>query len=277
MLIKSFLTLLAILPMSLFAQQRKRCDCDSAFSFIYKQWDLVDNMSYHSFKYERKLDIYESADLDFVIQRNPFKAAGKITEAGHRILYDPAIRKGEALYIPKGFPYTNLWLDIHGSLFRGLNHYTISNAGCNFIFGIIRNEYSKMKDNFNCQFTNYNNEKCIEIFASTDKYKTFAYTAKPRETVLDIAAKFNVLAYLLIEYNDNVSSYTEDCTGKSLIIPSHYGQRVKLVINAKHGMPSLIEVYDNKGLVERYIYTDYKFSLNLPSNYFTEEYLDDLD
>lgn len=275
--LKTLLTFLAFIPLSLSAQQSKSCDCDSVFNFIYKQWDLVDNMSYHSFKHERKLDIYESADMDFVIQRNPFKAAGQITGPGHRILFDTTIRNREALYIPNGFPYTNLWLDIHGSLFRGLNHYTVSNAGCNFIFGIIRSEYGKMKDNFSCQHIKHQNEESIEIFASTNEYKTFSYTAKPKETVLEIATKFNVLAYLLIEYNDNISSYTEDCTGKTIKIPSHYGQKVKLVVSAKHGMPSLIEVYDNKGLVERYIYTNYKFGLKLPTNYFTEDYLDDLE
>jgi hypothetical protein len=42
-------------------------------------------------------------------------------------------------------------------------------------------------------------------------------------------------------------------------------------------MPTLIRVDDNKGMLEIYEYTNYKFGLDLPKNYFTEDYLDSLD
>ena len=112
----------AILPFALLlasfqSYSQQVCDCDSVFSFIYTGWDKVVNMSYHSYKNERKMDVYESAEFDFVVQRKPFKVAGVMTEKGHRLLYDPLQNKTEALYISNGFPYTNLWLDIHGKSF----------------------------------------------------------------------------------------------------------------------------------------------------------------
>lgn len=235
------------------------------------------NMSYHSYKNERKMDVYESAEFDFVVQRKPFKVAGVMTEKGHRLLYDPLQNKTEALYISNGFPYTNLWLDIHGKVFRGLNHYTISNAGCEYIFGIIRNEYRKMPEKFVCRKIQTKGKEEIEIYAETHGFEFTEYTALDGENVLDISDKLKVMAYVLLEYNDNIDEYLDDCSGLTIMVPSHYGSKVKLVVNAQHGMPSLIEVHDTKGLLEQYIYTDYKFGLKLDKDYFTESYLDDLD
>jgi hypothetical protein len=258
-------------------QAQQVCDCDSTFDFVYSQWASVDNMEYLSVKNERKMDEYETAEFEFTVQRKPYKVAGLMIGKGHRLLYDPSLKRDEALYIPSGFPFTNVWLDIHGKVFRGLNHYTISNAGGEFIFGIIKNEYEKMRENFICTKVQRNGEWVIDVYAESDNYRLSPYTAQPRETVLDIAQKFNVMAYALIEYNQNVENYTEDLGGKKLMIPNQYGSKVKLAVSAEHGMPTLIRVEDPNGLLEQYEYSNYKFNQKLPADYFTEDYLDNLD
>jgi hypothetical protein len=256
---------------------QETCDCDSVFTFVYGQWDKVDNMSYRSTKTERKLGEYEKASFDFVIQRSPFKVAGLMVDKGHRILYDPNLKAQEGLYIPNGFPFTNLWLDIDGNLFRGLNHYTISNAGCNFIFGIIRNEYKKMPDKFSCTKERVDGEDQIRIYAETGSFGTYTYTGLAGETVLSVSEKLKAMAYLLIEYNDNIKGYTDDVEGLEMKIPTHYGSKVALVVSAKHGLPLLIQVSDPAGLVQEYRYTNYQFDLELDEDYFTEDFQDDLD
>lgn len=270
-----FLFCFLLLPV--LAQSQRTCDCDSVFNFIYEKWAKVRNMNYHSYKNERKLDVYEEAEFDFTVQRSPFRVAGVMTEKRHRLLYNANKRNNEALYIPSGFPYTNLWLDINGKTFRGLNHYTISNAGCEFIFGIIRTEYKKIPDQFTCQYLEGSNESEIIISAKTDNFHFVEYTAGPGENVLDIAQKHNVMAYMLIEANPDIDDFLDDCSGMAVQVPSHYGSDISLVVSAVHGMPTLIEVSDEKGLVERYIYSRYRFNTKLPDDYFTEEYLDGLD
>ncbi|MEZ4721544.1 MAG: hypothetical protein R2813_06655 [Flavobacteriales bacterium] len=271
----ALLALFFLLPFVPSAQQR--CDCDSVFQFVYAKWATVENMEYHSYKKERKMGMYEEAEFDFIVQRSPYKVAGVMTEKRHRLLYNPLQSKNEALYIPSGFPYTNLWLDINGKTFRGLNHYTISNAGCEFIFGIIRNEYHRIPETFHCQYRLGSNGTEIEIAAKTDNYHFKNYQAQEGETVLDIAAKHNVMAYMLIEANEGIDGFQDDCSGLTVRIPSHYGSDIKLVVSANHGMPTRIEVSDKKGLVQRYVYTNYRFNTHLPADYFTEAYLDGLD
>jgi outer membrane lipoprotein-sorting protein len=257
--------------------QRDELPCEEVFDFMYAQWAKVKTMRYHSVKYERTPDGVDEAAFDFVVQRKPFKVAGRMMEKGHYILYDPAVSATQATYISNGFPYTNLMLDVHGKVFRGTNHYTISDAGCEFIFGIMKGQFKKIPQHFSCALITRKGREEYAIEAQTDEWKLVPYKAQPGENVLDIADKLGVSAYLIIERNDAVDEYLDDCTGLTLMVPTHYGVKVRLHIDAKLGLPTLIENYDDRGLFERYEYTNYQVNFSLPSDYFTTDYLDELD
>lgn len=259
------------------ALQAQELNCMASFDAIYARWDEITNMRYHSHKTERHQEATDDAHFDFTIQRKPFKVAGRMAEKGHWILYDPAISKKEALYISNGFPYTNLMLDVNGRVFRGMNHYTISDAGCEFVFEIIRREYERIPDNFVCEVVERNGRKEWLIRADTKNFQFVPYVGKPGETVLDVAHNNSVSAYLVLERNASVSAYTDDCSGKELMIPSHYGKIVKIYFDANHLMPTRIELHDEKGMFERYDYSDYQFNLDLDEDFFSEDHLDDLD
>src|SRR5690606_16749043 len=115
---------------------------------MYSQWESIENMQYNSLKHERHLDKTSIETFEVTVQRSPFKVAGKMGNGGHYILFDSELNENQALYISNGFPYTNIWLDVNGKIFRGLNHYTISDAGCEFIFGIIENEFKRIPEAF---------------------------------------------------------------------------------------------------------------------------------
>ena len=252
-------------------------DCEKTFEFVYSQWADVVNMQYHSKKYERHLNEDNYAEFDFTVQRSPFKVAGRMAEKGHFILYDPEVSEKEAMYISNGFPFTNLMLDIQGKIFRGLNHYTISDAGCEFILGIIRREFQRIPENFQCTKVVRNGNEEFLIRAETDQFGWKDYTASEDETVLSIADKLSVSAYLIIEKNDHIHAYTDVCSGKTIKVPTHYGRVVELYIDAKHGLPTRIANYDDKGLFESFDYTNYKFNLKLDPAYFTVDFLDSLN
>ncbi|MDA9267787.1 DUF1571 domain-containing protein, partial [Salibacteraceae bacterium] len=117
----------------------------------------------------------------------------------------------------------------------------------------------------------------ILIRAETDEFHWKEYNAQKGETVLSIASKLSVSAYLIIEKNDHIHTYDEDCGGKTFQVPSHYGRIVELFIDADHGMPMRIANYDEKGLYESFDYTDYRFNVKLDPAYFTVDYLDSLN
>jgi hypothetical protein len=269
--------LVALIMLGFTAFSQGEVDCKKSFDFIYSKWDNVQNMQYHSKKFERHLDQDNHAEFDFTVQRKPFKVAGRMAEKGHYILYDPEVSAKEAMYISNGFPFTNLTLDIQGKLFRGMNHYTISDAGCEFILGIIRKEYERIPENFKCSKVVRNGNEEILIRAETDQFGWKDYKASAGETVLSIANKLSVSAYLIIEKNDDIHAYTDECSGKTIKVPSHYGRVVELYIDAEHGLPTRIANYDDKDLFESFDYTNYKFNVKLAPDYFTVDYLDSLN
>ncbi|MEQ9188523.1 MAG: hypothetical protein RLP15_12370 [Cryomorphaceae bacterium] len=263
------------LSTSAFAQ--KTVDCKKVFDFSYDQWEKTSIVQYSSAKVERHLNKTQTASFDFTIQREPFKVAGRMRDKGHFILYDTEASTTQAWYISNGFPFTNLSLDINGKMFRGLNHYTISDAGCNFIFSIIREQYMMLEDKFQCSHVMRKGKEEILIEASADDWAFRTYVAQKGETVLDIAKKFSISAYLIIERNEGVDQYQDDCSGKKLLLPNYYGKKIRLYVSAEHGLPMLIEVYDDRGLLEQVEYSNYKFDTTLPADYFTVDYLDKLD
>jgi outer membrane lipoprotein-sorting protein len=271
-----FLTL-TLLYLSLACDAQKALDCEAAFDAIYGSWDNIRNMQYKSEKTERHKTTTVQAEMDFTIQRSPFKVAGRMADKGHWVLYDPKVSIDHALLISNGFPYTNLNLDINGSIFRGLNHYTISDAGCEFVFEIIRREYERIPDNFNCTEVMRDGRKEWLLRAETDAFTFKPYKAQPGETVLDIAKKLSVSAYLILERNSNITGYLDVCTGLTLMVPSHYGKIVEIYFDAGHKMPTRIEIHDEKGMFERFDYSNYKFNVGLDAAFFTEEHLDDLN
>lgn len=254
-------------------------DCDSILRKSMDRWSQTTALRYVSEKKERSFGKYTTSSFRFTVQREPFKVAGKIEDNGktHYVLYDSEISRKEVLYIPDGFPFTNLWLDVNGSTFRGDNHYTVSDAGSKFIFDILEREFELPKNVFHCTRKQGVGGEVIEIEAVTDKFHYFDYTGKPGETVLDVARKFGASAYLILERNAAVDAYTDDCSGVKLQVPSHYGQRVVVQISTEHWLPVLVELYDEKGLVERYTYTNFVVNPGLPEDFFTEDHLDDLE
>jgi len=266
-----------LLTLHITASAQTSLNCDSVIAFIFEQWDSVQNMSYHSEKVERKIGVNESAGFDFVVQRSPYKVAGQMSEKGHRLLYDPEISKTEALYISSGFPFTNVMLDVNGKIFRGLNHYTISDAGCEFMFNILKSQYELSPEEFGCFEGERKGEPVLRLELNTNDFTYKKSVSKEELTVLQFAKRKGVSAYLLLERNGSLESYTQSVKNLELMVPNVYGKRVTMLVHRDHGMPLLIEVEDEKGLLERYEYSDYQFNLDLPDDYFTEEHLDGLD
>jgi len=273
---KTLSSILFILSVQLNMAQEPR-SCEDIFEAVYSRWDEITSMQYHSHKVERHFDETVSGDLDFTIQRDPFKVAARMTDKGHWILFDPSMSQTDALYISNGFPYTNLMLDVNGKVFRGPNHYTISDAGCEFVFEIIRREYERIPDEFTCYLDRRGSIPELVVHAETENFHWRKYTGKEGETVLDVAAKHSVSAYMILERNASLSQYQDDCEGIELEIPSHYGSVVDIRFDAEHLMPTSIENQDERGVYERYEYTNYRFNVELDADFFTEDHLDDLD
>lgn len=253
--------------------------CDSMISEMEEMWSEIKLLSYRTVKTERVGDELVTKDMFFVVQSEPFKVALELEDDGDRdfVLYDPLINPMEVLFIPDGFPYKNLRLNIQSNWVRGDNHYSITNAGFEFIIQLIRDQYEALTERIDC---------CEETRDGVDYYcykaeaKDFAYvTYKCEEhvSVDELALKLGVNPYLLLERNASLSEYSDDCFGKELTVPNLYGRRIEILVHAKHMLPSSIRIEDDRGLLEELIYSEFNTSIELPADYFTEDHLESLE
>lgn len=241
------------------------------------RWEQVENVSYLSVKDERSYGKMNHSEVEFRVKKTPYKAVLRLNNDGDRpyVLYDTEKSVTKALYIPDGFPYKNLWLDIHGDVFRGDNHYTVTNGGFEFIFDILERELSRNPEYFQCKTNTRSGRFVME--ANVPNFRYVPYTARNGETVLRIADKLGVSAYLILERNSAVDGFLDDCTGLTLMVPNQFARRVVVEISPELRLPVYIEVYDDKGLLERFQYKDIRVNTPMSEDLFTEDYIENLD
>ena len=93
-------------------------------------------------------------------------------------------------------------------------------------------------------FKNVRN-KLAEKYLDKDSFKN-SKKFKPR-----IKARFRKNKQII---NKNIDDYYDIIPGKILNIPNDYAKGMKLMIDKKRLLPLVIEVYDDKGIYEKYEY-----------------------
>ena len=198
------------------------------------------------------------------VSRNPYEVYVKqiSPKSGVEILCANGCKK--ALINMNGFPWINLTFDPYGMIMRKHQHHTIHDSGFDLLTSIL----SRSLHDFRAEEQTLNHKGDlvwhgvgvfnIELINNT--YSTKKYKVWKDENIADIAKKFNINEYAILELNPMCDNYEDVNLGQELIIPSHYGVRMNLYINKLTMLPMLIRVYDVQGLFEEYDYT--KFELN---------------
>ena len=70
--------------------------------------------------------------------KQPLRIYAKVLETGQEILYDKSRSTNTALVNPNGFPFTNLNLDIDGSLLRKDQHHNCTDFGFEKVMDLIK-------------------------------------------------------------------------------------------------------------------------------------------
>ena len=103
-------------------------------------------------------------------------------------------------------------------------------------------------------------------------YYTKSYKVSGDENIAEIAKKFNVNEYAILELNPECDNYEDVRSGQVIIIPSHYGVKMILYISKKTILPLIVRVYDHKGLFEEYDYTRFQLNPQFANNEFDEDF-----
>jgi hypothetical protein len=196
---------------------------------------------------------------------------------GTEILYVENENGGKAVVNPGKFLPT-LKLNPFSSLLTKEQHHTMLSSGFVIVGKIVESGVKKAdeKGRFEEVFkyvgdVTWNNRACYKLIIEDPTYAYTTYTAKKGENMYNIALKFLVPEYSMVE-SSGIKNFEEDLGGKTVKIPTSYSKKTVMYIDKENNFPIFQEVSDDKGIFERYSFYNLVVNPAFKADEFTEKF-----
>lgn len=196
---------------------------------------------------------------------------------GTEILFVKGWNKDKAYVSPKSFPYVNVSLHPHNGQLLKQQHHTLYDAGLSYTRFVISSVLNKYADEFD-EHVSYRGKitwkgvSCHAIEINYENYAIEEYTVQGKENCFDVGNKLVVPAYKIIDLNPNVKGFFDLKDGMTIKVPNVYGKRVILYVDTNNHLPILQMIYDEKGLFEKYEYSEIKYNPVFQDAEFTTDF-----
>jgi len=198
---------------------------------------------------------------------------------GTEILYVEGQNGGKAVVNPGKFLPT-LKLNPFSSLLTKDQHHTMLSSGFTIVGKIVEQGVKKAdaQGKFEEVFkyagdVTWNNRACYKLVIEDPTYAYTNYTAKKGENMYNIALKFLVPEYSMVE-TSGIKNFEEDLGGKTVKIPTSYSKKTVMYIDKENNFPIFQEVSDDKGIFERYSFYNLVVNPAFKADEFTEDFSD---
>jgi len=224
---------------------------------------------------ERVNGKYVAAVSDLKLASSPLRVYLR-NQKGIEALWVTGQNDGDAWVYPNSFPYVTLNLDPNGSLMRHDQHHSLLDAGFGSIADIISGSAQRKDRAFERSFrytgdTLVAGRPCYVLLSSFPQFHYVAYTPAKAETTTQIANKFGCGEFRIVERN-GLSYEALVPAGKTLQVPNGYGRRTTVCVDQKLFLPLIVEVMDDKGLFERFEFSNIVANQPIPSEEFSRNY-----
>ncbi len=185
-----------------------------------------------------------------------------VPDQGVEIFYTEGENDNKATVKLNKFPYLTLnFAPIHLQM-RKNRHHTIFETGVmKYMADATKNIINKNKETVVFDYKGLykiNEILCYRVTINNPDFKLVEYTIQENETLFEVAKKFKVCDYMIVELNNNIKNYEDIFPGKKIMIPSEYAKTIEFNIDKKSYLPVLIKIYDDVGLFENYYFKDIK-------------------
>ena len=183
---------------------------------------------------------------------------------------------GDAWVYPASFPYVTLSLDPNGKLMRGNQHHTALQAGFGTISDLLRSTGLRQDNTFSRSFR-YTGDTVLlgrtshVLRSDFPQFRYVSYKTGKNETIATVAERFGCGEFRVIERN-GLTIGEKIPEGKVLQVPNAYGRRTTVCVDVKTYLPTLVQVNDDKGLFERFEFSDVIPNQPIPLVEFTREH-----
>ncbi|MDX2247162.1 MAG: DUF1571 domain-containing protein [Bacteroidia bacterium] len=240
-----------------------------AGKILHSMHQNIQDINFHSYRLkveERRTDntIHE-AEMLIEVQNRPLKVQVEAIKPnkGTLIQYDETANTDEAVVIPsKWVPAVKFNEDIHGKVLRR-GHYAVTETSlCYFDKVIRRLEETFVQNEAYGENVRYLRDEmveglpCYRIELSDPSYRIVSYTVKEGENLITIARKKLINPYKIRELNPAIEDYYNIHAGQVIRIPTSYCKRCVVLLDKKHFLPRQMEIYDEKGCFERFVFSE---------------------
>ncbi|QDA61769.1 DUF1571 domain-containing protein [Hymenobacter jejuensis] len=224
---------------------------------------------------ERIGSSYQQARTSMKMTLSPLRVYLK-NQKGIEVLWVTGQNDGDAWVYPNSFPYVTLSLDPNGTLMRRNQHHSVLDAGFGTIADIIRGSNLRQDRAFDRSFhydgdTLVAGHPCYVLRSEFPQFRYVTYKAGKGETVARVAARFGCGEYRIMERN-SLSAETAIPEGKVLQVPNAYGRRTIICIDQKLFLPISVQVFDDKGLFEKFDFSEVVANQPIPLAEFNKDY-----
>ncbi len=196
---------------------------------------------------------------------------------GTEILYVEGANGGKAVVNPGKFLPT-LKLNPYSNLLTKDQHHTLLSSGFTIVGKIVEQGVKKAdaQGKFDEVFKyagdiTWNNRACYKLIIEDPTWAITTYTAKKGENMYNIALKFLVPEYYMVELS-GVKNFEEDLGGRTVKIPTSYSKKTVMYIDKENNFPIFQEVSDDKGVFERYSFYNLVVNPAFKADEFTEDF-----
>ena len=216
---------------------------------------------------------YNTARSDMKLSFKPLRIYIK-NQKGVEVLWVAGQNGGDALVYPAAFPYVTLSLDPNGKIMRSSQHHTALQAGFGTITDLL---HGSGGDNpFSRSFryagdTTVLGKTAYLLRSDYPQFRYVSYKAGRNETLKSVSQRFGCGEYRIMERN-NLSPGESIPEGKVLQVPNSYGRRTILCVDPKTYLPTVVQVNDDKGMYEKFEFTNVVPNQPIPLAEFTKEY-----
>jgi outer membrane lipoprotein-sorting protein len=252
-------------------------------AIIAKMKSAIRNMNQSSFDLvskERFGTKYVTKHLHFRVQENPRSVYMKDKDEGVEMLYVPGWNNNKAYINPNGFPWVNVSLSIYDSKVVAENHHTIKDAGLGFVNVLLsgfENTVKKSGKSIDELYTYkgevmFDGRPCHRIYMIPPSgFEYISYTTDRDQSLVQLSRRIVASDYLIRERNNRISYGRRIKKGTTLSVPSAYASKVVVYIDKETYMPVVQMLYDERGLFEKYEYTNINRNPNFGSDEFTTD------
>lgn len=196
---------------------------------------------------------------------------------GTEVLYVEGVNENKAT-VNAGKMIPTLKLKTTNSLLTKDQHHTAITSGFTMVSKIMGEAVKKAdaQGKFDEVFkyvgdVTWNGRSCYKIVIEDPTYAYVNYTAKKGENMYTVALKHLIPEYSMVE-TSGVKNFEEDLGGKTLKIPNNYAKKTVLYIDKENNFPIVQEMSDEKGVFERYSFSNLVVNPTFKADEFTEDF-----